>query len=106
MTSLRTVILLLAASAQANKFGSYSQREDLTVEPTMLDIIWDHVPAIFKPRPPQKDDPNDLSPYVKDEFRLEFEDIVEDYGYRFKEYDVYTSDGYILSLFRVRQRDL
>lgn len=99
--------ILLATSAQANKFGSYSQREDLTSDPTFLDLAYTYLfPSFLKPKPMKKDDPDDLSPFVKNEFRLEFEDIVEDYGFKFKEFDVHTQDGYVLSLFRIRKRGL
>lgn len=43
---------------------------------------------------------------IRSDFKLEFEDIVEENGFKFSDKEIMTSDGYYLNCFRIRKRGL
>jgi len=62
-------------------------------------MIWDVVPDFLKPK---KDSVDDDSALVKNDFKLEFKDIVEENGFIFEEHSTVTNDGYIIEIFRIK----
>lgn len=73
----------------------------------MLEWIFTEYPQLL---PHHNVDENDLhhvdrNHMVDADFRLSFQQITSDNGFRYEEHNVTTDDGYILTMFRVRHHE-
>ena len=97
--SLASCLLLNLVKAETTQEASASSAERAPAT-SIFDREWSIMPDFLKPK---KDDANDASSLVKDDFRVDFADIVKENGYEFEDHTINTEDGYVIRTFRVKK---
>ena len=95
------VMLLLANKVTSAEAGNiWKKKDEEGNKPrSLINEVYDKLPDFMK----KKDDEKDP---IKDNFSLEFQDLVEENDLNFDAYEVQTDDGYLLTAFRIRKHDL